>query len=295
MRGILLKPLREGDTIGIVAPSSPLQQEDIEKGIGFLQQLGFNLKLGAHLYERDRFLAGSDEKRAQDVMNFFADSSVQAIFVARGGQGSQRILPLLDYSIISKNPKKLVGFSDTTALQLGLFKQSNLVSYSGYTLTTKTTPLLEKTLLACLTDEAFQINEGEVGNPGIVRGILVGGNLSLLTSLIGTPYQPNFKKTILLLEDVNIEPYNVDRMLSHIDLAGIFNQVSGVIFGQFENCFSESTPADGSITQVIHEWIGRLSVPCIKDFPYGHGIRKCVVPIGREILLDADSVCVSVE
>ncbi|WP_338092753.1 LD-carboxypeptidase [Legionella feeleii] len=270
-------------------------KEDIEKGIGFFKQLGFNIKLGNHLYERDRFLAGSDENRAKDVMDFFADSSVQAIFAARGGQGSQRILPLLDYSLISKNPKKLFGFSDTTALQLGLLKQSNLVSYSGYTLTTKMTPLLEKTLLACLTDEAFQINEGETGNPGIVRGTLVGGNLSLLSSLIGTPYQPNFKRTILLLEDVNVEPYNIDRMLSHLELAGIFNQVSGVIFGQFENCFSESSPSDGSITQVIHEWIGRLVVPCIKDFPYGHGIKKCVVPIGREILLDADSIFISVE
>lgn len=295
MRGVLSKPLREGDTIGIAAPSSPLQQKEIEKGIGFLKELGFNIKLGNHLYERDRFLAGSDAHRAQDVMNFFADSSVQAIFVARGGQGSQRILPLLDYPTISKNPKKLFGFSDTTALQLGLFKQSGLVSYSGYTLTTKMTPLLEKTLLSCLTDVPFQINEGEIGSSGIVRGILVGGNLSLLTSLIGTPYQPNFKNTILLLEDVNVEPYNVDRMLSHIELAGIFKQVSGVIFGQFENCFSESTPADGSITQVISEWIGRLSVPCIKDFPYGHGIKKCVVPIGREILLDADSISITVE
>lgn len=295
MYGVLSNPLREGDTIGIVAPSSPLQPEDIKKGIHFLKRLGFKIKLGNHLYKSNRFLAGSDENRAEDLMAFFADPSVQAIFAARGGQGSQRILPLLDYSLISKKPKKLFGFSDTTALQLGLLKQSNLVSYSGYTLTTKMTPLLEKTLLACLTDEAFQINEGEAGNPGIVRGILVGGNLSLLSSLIGTPYQPNFKRTILLLEDVNVEPYNIDRMLSHLELAGIFKQVSGVIFGQFENCFSESSPADGSITQVIHEWIGRLAVPCIKDFPYGHGIKKCVVPIGREVVLDADSIFISVE
>jgi len=277
MKFIRPKPLQKGDTIGIVSPSSPLTKS-IDSAIDYLQKLGFKLKFGAHFENKNRFLAGSDDERAEDLMVFFEDPAVKAIIASRGGQGSQRLLPLLDYTIIAKNPKILVGFSDTTALQLGLLKKTGLVSYTGYTLTIPLTPLIQESFLSCVMNRPYLIKGGESVNCGVVEGELVGGNLSLLTSLMGTPYEPDFRKKILLLEDVGIEPLNIDRMISHLDLAGVFQQVSGIIMGQFTYCISIESDA-GTIDDVINEWTFGFKVPCIKNFPYSHGQNSCVLPI----------------
>ncbi|KTD53044.1 S66 peptidase family protein [Legionella quateirensis] len=285
MRIINPNPLQNGDVIGIVSPSSPLKSKSIDKGINYLRDMGFKIKFGAHFKEENRFLAGSDENRAKDIMDFFKDPEVKAIIVSRGGQGSQRILPLLDYHIIANNPKILVGFSDTTALQLGIFTKTGLISYTGYTLTIPYNPLLQKTLLSCLFNEPYSVQGGDMVHTGVTTGELVGGNLSLVTSLIGTPYQPDFKNKILLLEDVSTEPFNVDRMISHLDLAGIFAQVSGIVFGQFENCISKDD-IEGTIDEVINDWASHFKVPCIKNFPYSHGVNNCVLPVGGFVTLD---------
>lgn len=283
------QPLKPGDTIGVISPSSPLRDKPLDIAIHFLREAGFNVKFGEHCNDENRFLAGTDVNRAKDVMAFFKDPDISAIIASRGGQGSQRLLPLLDYDTILNNPKILVGFSDTTALQLGLLKKTGLISYTGYTMTVPINPLLERTLFACLADEPFSVQGGEFVHPGKIKGELIGGNLSLLTSLMGTPYQPDFKERILLIEDVSVEPFNVDRMLSHLHLAGVFTQVSGVILGQFENCISKD-PNEGTIDEVIDDWISYFKVPCIKNFPYSHGLGNCVLPIGSQVILDASSV-----
>jgi muramoyltetrapeptide carboxypeptidase len=149
MKFIRPKPLQKGDTIGIVSPSSPLTKP-IDSAIDYLQKLGFKIKFGTHFKKKNRFLAGTDIERAEDLMVFFEDPEVKAIIASRGGQGSQRLLPLLDYSIIAKNPKILVGFSDTTALQLGLLKKTGLISYTGYTLTIPLTTLIQESFLSCV-------------------------------------------------------------------------------------------------------------------------------------------------
>ena len=295
MKYINSKPLQEGDMIGLVSPSSPFIPGTIECGIKLLEKNGFKVKFGNHINNSDRFLAGKDEDRAKDIMDFFKAPDIKAIIATRGGQGSQRILPLLNYDVIRAHPKRLVGFSDTTALQLGLLKNVGLVTYTGFTLTIKPNELVEKTLIACLFGKTYQIKDGKTVCAGIVTGPLVGGNLTLLTTLMGTPYQPNFKGSILLLEDVGIEPYNVDRMFSHLDLAGVFDQVSGVIIGQFENCIDKNaSQSHCTVEDVIHEWSMRLSVPCISDFPYGHGNRNSVLPIGGTITLDADKATITI-
>lgn len=137
-------------------------------------------------------------------------------------------------------------------------------------------------------NEAYSVQGGQIIHEGIIKGKLVGGNLSLITSLMGTPYQPDFKNKILLLEDVGTEPYNIDRMISHLDLAGILVQVSGIVFGQFEDCISKDD-TEGTIDDVINEWAGRVKVPCLKNFPYSHGVNNCVLPIGSLVTLDASS------
>lgn len=283
--------LQKGDTIGLVSPSSPIKPGEIDLGIQFLKKNGFKIKLGKHINDADRFLAGKDEDRAKDIMDFFKDPEVKAIVATSGGQGSQRLLPLLDYELISKNPKILVGFSDTTALQLGILKKIGLISYTGFTLTLPMRSLMQETLLSCLLGRSYSITEGIMSvNPGRVEGKLVGGNLTILTNLMGTPYQPEFAGNILLLEDVGIEPYNADGMFSQLDLAGVFDQVSGIIIGEFEKCIGhESSGAQGTVDEVINEWTARYKVPCIKNFPYGHGKRNCILPLGGNIILDVDN------
>ncbi|KTD43199.1 S66 peptidase family protein [Legionella parisiensis] len=292
MNNIRPRALQKGDVLGIISPSSPLRSKSIDLSVHFLEEKGFKLKFGSHYQDEARFLAGSDADRAKDIMSFFADPKIKAIICSRGGQGSQRLLPLLDYEIIAQNPKALIGFSDTTALQLGLLKKTGLISYTGFTLTKSLTPLIKETLLACLMNEPYCIVAGECVNPGIVQGSLIGGNLSLITSLIGTPYQPDFRGKILLLEDVATEPFNVDRMLSHLELASVFAEVAGIVFGTFEQCISKD-PEEGTIDEVITEWSTRIKVPCIKFFPYSHGEKSCVLPLGGEITLNASASSLS--
>ncbi|HFP6228070.1 TPA: LD-carboxypeptidase [Legionella pneumophila] len=289
-------PLQKGDIVGLISSSSPIMEQDIEAGVHLLKSHGFKVKYAKHMLASERFLAGKDSDRANDVMDFFKDSEVKAIIATRGGQGSQRLLPFLDYELIQRNPKQLYGFSDTTALQLGLFKNSGLVSYTGFTLTIHLSNQVKKTLLSSLLGQEYMISKGIKVHAGVSRGPLLGGNLTLMTNLMGTPYLPSFKESILLVEDVGVEPYNIDGMLSQLDLAGIFDEVSGVIFGTFEHCKSKkSNPYDGTVEDVINEWAAKIKVPCIKEFPYGHGKQNCILPIGKVVTLDADNTCVTIQ
>ncbi len=299
MRYMYPEPLKPGDTIGLVTPSSPMVPGLLEVGISYLEQKGFQIKLGEHVNAVDRFLAGEDEYRAKDIMRFFMDDEIKVIMAMGGGYGSQRILPLLDYELIRSRPKYLSGFSDTTALQAALFKNAGIISCSGFVFgdlaAGKLDSLIERTLWACLKGESFQIKKGQTMQPGAVKGRLVGGNLESWIALMGTPFQPEVKDCILLLEDVGAEPYQVDSRLSQLDLAGVFTQVAGVIFGQFARCTAKYFPKrDGTVDDVIEEWALRLNVPCIKNFPYGHFSRRCVLPLGKEVFLNADQYSLTV-
>ncbi|MFU7598134.1 S66 peptidase family protein [Legionella pneumophila] len=289
----MITPLRIGDTIGLITPSSPMMPGRLESGISYLQQKGFKVKVGKHVHDSQRFMAGDDENRAQDIMDFFLDQEVKAIMATGGGYGSQRILPFLDYDVIRANPKILTGFSDTTALQSGLLKKAGIISCTGFVFgdldDDLLDPLIERTLFACLQGESFHIDEGQSVYPGTAKRTLIGGNLESWVALLGTPYQSAVNDSILLLEDVGAEPFQVDCRLSQLDLAGIFKQVSGVIFGQFARCKANYFPErDGTVEDVIDEWSSRINVPCIKNFPYGHIPRRCVLPLGKEVLLNAD-------
>lgn len=299
MNYITPAPLKKGDTIGLVTPSSPLILERLKKGTEYLENMGYKVKLGKHIKKADRFLAGTDLERASDIMDFFKDPQVQGIIAMAGGQGSQRVLPYLDYEIIRQNPKMLIGFSDTTALSLGLLAKAGLVTYSGFTFKDTENgiiePLVDETLIACMQGKSYQIKEGEKIHPGVAKGPLIGGCLTLIASLLGTPYQPNFKNSILFFEDVWTEPYILDGLISHLDLIGIFEKVSGIIIGQFAHCEAKHFPErDGTVDDVIKDWSSRFKVPCIKGFPYGHFDRRCVMPIGKEVVLDADKVVVDI-
>jgi len=280
-------PLQRGDTIGIVSPSSPVERNALTQGLRYLEEKGFKIQFGKHAYDVDRFLAGTDQDRVNDIMDFYRDPTIKAIFASRGGQGSQRLLPYLKCDVIRQNPKALVGFSDTTALQLGILNLTGIISYTGYTLTVELNDLLDSSLSSCLMGKPYTIEGGTFVHGGSAKGPLIGGNLTLLTALLGTPFQPDFKGAILLIEEVGIEPYHVDCMLSHLDLTGVFQQVAGVVLGQFEECVSKHKNS-GTVTDVIQDWVSRLSIPCLIDFPHGHGKMKSALPIGGMVFLDAD-------
>lgn len=291
--------LNIGDTIALITPSSPMQSGRLELATQYFESKGFKVKTGQYVRESERFLAGSDKDRAKDIIDFFNDSSVKAIIATGGGYGSQRILPFIDMKTIEKNPKWLVGFSDTTALQLGILSQTNLVSCTGFTCRDLDNPvvdkLIEDTLMSCLSGDSYYISEGEMLHPGQVSGKLIGGNLECLSALMGTPYQPSFKDCILIIEEVWSEPYRIDSKISQLHLAGVFEQIAGLIWGKFECCEPQHFPdRDGRVDDIINDWANRFSVPSIKNFPYGHQNSRCVLPIGKEITLDSNQVIVSI-
>ncbi len=289
--------LNPGDCIALVSPSGASPASSIAACTAYLQQHGYHVKPGPHCLDRYQYLAGKDAHRSADLMDAFIDPSVQAIFCTRGGYGTGRLLDWLDYGFIADNPKIVLGFSDTTALQLALFARTNLVCFTGalagldfaknkpdaftetsfWQAVTQTTPLGRLPLP----------NSLRILCPGRAQGPILGGCLSLVCSLIGTPYLPNFDGALLLLEDIGEDPYRLDRMLNQLRLAGILNRLNGLILGEFKNCYTQdNTPLSLSLEQIINDLAGQLDIPIVAGFPYGHFKRRLVVPLGIEAILD---------
>lgn len=291
--------LKPGDTIGIVGPASPMMTERLTNGIQYLQNRGFQIKLGEHIHDVHGYLAGRDDDRVRDLNQMFLDDEVAAIFCTRGGYGAPRILPGVDYEAIRRRPKILVGYSDITALQLAMFKKTGLVTFSGPMVAVEMgkgiDPITEahfwKVLTEPITGSQMRVKStsGFCLRPGKARGRLLGGCLSLIASLLGTPFLPDFRGAILFLEDVGEEPYRIDRMLAQLKLAGILNEVNGIVFGQFPECVPRSSAPSLNLSEVIAEMTADLRVPILIDFPYGHIDEKYTLPIGVEAALDADA------
>lgn len=275
--------------MAIISPSSPTNSIDTQKIANALKKYGYEPVYGQASFNQERFLAGIDEVRADDIMWAFIDKSIDAIMTLRGGYGSARILDKIDYKFIAKHKKPLFGFSDATALQLALWKKSKLVSYSGMQasfLQDKINTGLDKTFEAILKGKKISWQGLIPLTKGKTTGRLVGGTLTLINSLIGTPYEPNFKKAILVLEDVGEDPYRIDRMLTQLRLSGIFDKISGVVLGDWHNCISKDQ-SDGDIDTVLSEHFCSLSIPVVKGFPYGHGVKGTIFPIGAKARLNA--------
>ena len=278
--------------VGIIAPSSPVPTGLIENSITYLANQGFLTKLGKNVKKTDLFAAGTDEQRADDIMTFFKDSEVSAIITTNGGTCSIRTLPLLDYDIIRKNPKPIIGYSDATALQLGIYSKTGGISFTGFNCSdirdSTINPMILSSLTHCLNEEGYAIHGGLTVNPGTVTALLIGGNLTCLLNLMGTPYQPDFSNKILLIEDVGIEPYLVEGMFSQLYVAGILNKVSGVVIGAFTECTAKHFSAQkGTTEDIIDFWCKRINVPSIRGFSYGHIESRYVLPIGQLVTLDA--------
>ncbi len=244
--------------------------------------------------KRDRYLAGGDDDRLRDLHDAFVSPNIQAVFAARGGFGSTRLLEDIDYHLIRNNPKPLIGFSDTTALQLAIAAKTGLVSVSGVTIgsdvdDTHMHPDTEISLWSLLYGRPIApVANLEILRPGSTEGVLLGGCLSLMCSLLGTPFFPDTSGAILVIEDVNEEPYRVDRMLTQLRSAGVLRKLGGLACGRFVGCVAEN-PDHGDLNKVLADFVDDVPGPVVADLPYGHFSGRVCLPIGARCFLDARS------
>jgi muramoyltetrapeptide carboxypeptidase len=297
----IIKPprLRKGDLIGLIAPAStPSSEEKILKGALYLEQLGYRIKTGKHIRTVYGYLAGSDNERAADFNEMVRDKNVKAIFTIRGGYGTPRLLQMIDYRALKAHPKIIVGYSDITALQLAIFRKIGLVTFSGpmtgSDMWRDFDPYTEENFWRILTSNK---KIGAIDNPddepvvilrhGKANGRLVGGNLSLLACLMGTPFQPPMENSILVLEDVEESPYRVDRMLAQLLHAGILHKLEALVYGKFTDCVP-GNPENPHLTidQVQEEFAQKIECPVVMNFQYGHIARKLTVPLGLKARID---------
>ncbi|MFO1487608.1 MAG: LD-carboxypeptidase [Verrucomicrobiota bacterium] len=297
--------LQPGDAVGIVAPASPPPDPKvIDRSVAALEALGFKPVLLRHVRERHGFLAGQARDRAADLMAMFSNRRINAIICLRGGYGSAQLLPLLDFDVIRRHPKILVGYSDITSLHCALLKQANLVSFHGPMLNAEISspdfpPFARQSLLRTLMEPqpAGSICAGlgrktvSVIRRGRAAGELVGGNLSVLCTTLGTPWQPDFKNKILFIEDVGEKPYRLDRMLTHLSNAGLLQQVAGVAVGINEDCADpHPNPLKEyrqTMEDVIADCLKPLKVPVVLGLPFGHQPWNATLPVGVRVELDA--------
>ena len=293
----LIKPrqLMVGDTVGLISPASVIEREELTTVVEFLTAYGFQVKLGKHVLDQYGYLAGRDADRAADVNAMFADDRVQAILTLRGGWGCNRILPLLDYDLIRRHPKILMGYSDITSLLLAIYARSGVVTFHGpvgistwnwFSLNYVERILLKKEAILLQNLSSHRV---ETITPGKTRGRLLGGNLSVLAALVGSPYLPTWKNTILFVEEVGEEIYRVDRMLTQLKLAGILDQLAGFIFaGCFDCPEEEDNEPTLTLTQVLSALIKPLGIPAWQGSMIGHLKNKFTVPLGVEVEIDAE-------
>jgi muramoyltetrapeptide carboxypeptidase len=282
--------LQEGDCIGLAAPASPFDRQALLEGIAVLQGLGFRVHYTPRLFEKYRYLAGTDAARAAELNSLFANPDVHAIFCCRGGYGSQRLLPYLDAGMISAHPKIFVGSSDLTSLLLYLHSHCRLVTLHGPVVAGELRygliPAVQQQLKGVLTgdDAAMQppvshLDTLTVLRGGEAEGRLLGGCLSLFVCTIGTPFQPQTRDTILFLEDRGERFYAVDRMLTYLRLAGVFDGVRGVVFGPIEPVEADRHLPYG-MPEVILDVLGDLAIPVLYGFPAGHCPQPLTLPFG---------------
>ncbi|MCW3076358.1 MAG: peptidase LD-carboxypeptidase [Bacteroidetes bacterium] len=295
----LIKPpsLKPGDTVAVTSPAGAIwDDKQVETFGGILKGFGFNVIYGQTLKEKYGYFAGTDELRAKELNDFFANKKIKGIFCMKGGWGCARILDKIGYNIIQRNPKVFVGFSDITALLLAITAKTGLVTFhgpvgnSGWNDFTKTVFMnVTMTPKVCSfpvnpasEDKPFTINKGKA------TGELVGGNLTVLSSLMGSNFLPDWKNKILFLEEAKEEPYSVDRMLTQLKLSGVLDSISGFIFGKCAKCDAEEPLRAFTFHEVLLQHIVPLGIPAFYGAMIGHIENKLTLPLGIKATIDAD-------
>lgn len=283
-----IKKLKLGDTIGIIAPASGDKNEVIDYNISSFKNLGFKVKEGKYIRNKQDYLSASDKERAEDFMNMIKDKDVKAIFAYRGGYGSIRIIPYLDFNIIKKNPKILCGYSDLTILLNHITQKTGIPTFHGPMINSKISSdkITKESLLSILTKENNSINiqtkNLKIINPLHFKGTLCGGNLTVLCSSIGTPYEINTRNKILMIEDINEENYSIDRLLTQLKFSGKLSSCKGFLIGHF-------TPYNPKTLNVILSILKPYNKPIICGIPFGHDYPNLTLPLGSTITFNPNT------
>lgn len=304
------KALKKGDTIGLISASGATPPEKFLPAVKSIEKLGFKVVTGETCRARHGYLAGSDELRAAEVNQMFRDTNIDGIFCIRGGYGATKILPLLDFDMIKANPKVFAGYSDVTALHIAFNQKCGFVTYhtpmpSTEFIRSEMDPYTWNSFIKSVT--ATERLDYGLENPpgrtmttlvdGKAKGQLIGGNLTLVTASLGTPYEIETKGKILFLEDVDESEQRVDRMLTQLKLAGKLDDVAGILLGAWTNCGPESPkhPEHSlSLQTIFQEILGPLHKPIIKDIACGHCLPTMSLPLGRTITMDTENQTIKV-
>lgn len=295
--------LRRGDLIGLATPGSYVPDSALEKAVKNLESLGFRVKLSKNIRAKRGYNAGTDAQRLEDLHALFADKEVAGIWCARGGYGCTRLLPSLDYALIRRNPKALIGYSDVTALLLAVFRETGLITFHGPVAASELTEYSRAQFIASLMEqqpgmvvsipEALSSQtkpgyESKTIRGGKASGVLTGGNLSLLAAMAGTPHAPDFSGRIVFMEDVEERPYRIDRMLTQLRQACKLEKAAGIVLGVFVDCLPEADVPSLSLMETLDDQLADLGIPVAYGMPIGHISNQCVLPLGIEARLNAD-------
>ncbi|MEP6902782.1 MAG: LD-carboxypeptidase [Actinomycetota bacterium] len=307
----LIKPKRlaKGDTVGVIAPASSLSSADFDKALQNLADLGFKTKVGKYARGRNGFLAGTDNERLEDLHGAFGDPEIKAVWCVRGGYGISRLLPAVDFNLIKKNPKIFIGYSDITALHLAISQNCGLVTFHGPVAASVYSDYPKNHVINVLMNPSApykvelapdniakesNLFKTEVITKGKARGKLIGGNLSLLTALAGTPFGlQNTKGKILFTEDVGEQPYRIDRMLTQLRQSLNMRELAGIALGVFEDCNPKDTTTSQSLIEVVKDRLGDLGIPVIYGLSFGHIRDQFTLPIGIEAELDTENAALT--
>jgi muramoyltetrapeptide carboxypeptidase len=305
----LMKPraLRQGDTVGLVTPATYVADPDrIALAERTLKYFGLRARFGRNVRRRSGYLGGSVAERLADLHELFADPEVKGVFCIRGGYGSGQLVDKLDFGLIRRNPKVFLGYSDITSLHLAIHRETGLITFHGPVVVSAFTEYTQKHFRAALfgTEPIGRVTNPPDTNPlrpghilrtvrpGRARGRLSGGNLSLISSLMGTPWEIDTRGRILFIEDVGEQPYSIDRMLTQLRLAGKLDAAAGIVFGECSDCrprdFQPSFESSFSLGEVVDAILGGLKIPVLYGLTIGHTDDQLTLPIGVEATLDAD-------
>ncbi len=297
--------LKKGDTIGLITPGSYISDEGLEKAVRNIEELGFRVKPGRHLRRQYGFLAGTDEQRLQDLHDMYEDKQVQGIWCARGGYGCTRLLPLLNFKLIKKHPKALIGYSDITALLNAIYRKTGIIGFHGPVASSEMTDYNRRQLLPLLfgklhamdispfretfAERPTKENSWQTLLPGQATGRLVGGNLTLLTALAGTPWSPDYRNKIVFLEEVGEKPYRIDRMMTQLKQATNISKAAGFALGTFANCDPDEDDLSLSLMETLSKQLLSLNKPVVYGLSIGHIKNQATLPLGATARLNAET------
>ena len=300
MRAVVPPVLAPGDRIGVAAPGGPIRRDMVDRGMAYLAARGFHPVAGRNLERRHAYLAGEDHERLDDLNRLIADPDLRAVWFARGGYGSARIVQGVDFTTLRRSPKALIGYSDITVLQSAAWTEARLQTFHGPMVTELGDPerFDEASLWSALSGSpggrSHALPAATVVRPGRGEGPLFGGCLSLLVSLVGTPYEPPLHDSILFWEEVNEEPYRIDRMLAQLRLSGRLANLRGMIVGRLVGCEAEDPDNELPLAEILATHLAGTDYPVVVDFPAGHCAGKVTLPIGREARLDTGGLSLTI-